>query len=140
MDNIIDALEQRPLFFPCLFSALLLIVGIGRWPNSYYTMVYWVTMIIPTGVALICLLWRQWKWVPGLLVMALAFQPIVHISFGATIWKTFDAVGGAYMLVVALAVKKPGGAAKKETDSGLALPVAVFVLSLAFMIYAFWKL
>ncbi len=139
MDKIFDALEQRPLFFPCLFSSLLLIVGLGRWPSTYYNMVYWVTMVIPSGVALVCLIWKQWKWVPGLLVLALAFQPIFHFSFGVIIWKILDAVGGVYMLVVALAVKKPGGASKKESDS-IVMPVAVFVLSLAFMIYAFWKL
>lgn len=139
MDSIFDALEQRPLFFPCLFSSLLLLVGIGKWPSTYYTMVYWVTMIIPTGVALFCLIWKKWQWVPGLLVLAVAFQPIAHISFGVTIWKVLDAVGGAYMLVVALAIKKPGGGTRRESDS-IFLPVTVFVISLAFMIYAFWML
>ena len=140
MDKIFDALEQRPLFFPCLLSSLALLVGIGRWPSSYYTMVYWITMVVPAGVAIVCMLWKQWKWVPGLLFLALAFQPIVHLSFGVTIWKILDAVGGSYMLVVALAVKKPGGGtARRESDSVI-LPVTVFVLSLAFLVYSFWKL
>jgi hypothetical protein len=140
MDSLFDALEQRPHFFLCLFSALLLLVGLGSWPSTYYTLVYWVTMIIPSGVAIVALFWRQFVWVPGLIVLALIFNPIQHLSLGVTIWKIMDVIGGAYMLTVAMAIKKPGGAAKKESDSGLVVPVGVFALSLAFLIYALWKL
>ncbi|MSS71354.1 MAG: hypothetical protein EXS64_07675 [Candidatus Latescibacteria bacterium] len=140
MDNIFDALEQRPHFFPSLFCALLLLVGLGSWPSTYYTLVYWVTMIIPTGVAILALFWRQFVWVPGLILLAVIFNPIQHLSLGVTIWKIMDVIGGGYMLTVAIAIKKPGGAAKKESDSGLIAPVTVFVLSLAFLIYALWKL
>lgn len=140
MDSIFDALEQRPHFFPSLFCALLLLVGLGRWSTTYYTLVYWVTMIIPSGVVILALIWRQFIWVPGLIFLAVIFNPIEHFSLGVTIWKVMDVIGGGYMLTVSMAIKKPSGAVKRESDSGLVAPVTVFVLSLAFLIYALWKL
>ncbi|OGG45756.1 MAG: hypothetical protein A3F84_12195 [Candidatus Handelsmanbacteria bacterium RIFCSPLOWO2_12_FULL_64_10] len=138
MDSLFDALEQRPHFFPCLFSALLLLVGLGSWSSTYYTLVYWVTMIIPSGVALLALFWRQFVWVPGLIFLALIFNPIEHFSLGVTLWKVMDVIGGGYMLTVAVAIKKPG--AKRESSDSLIAPVTAFALSLVFLIYALWKL
>jgi len=94
--------SKRPMLFPSLFVALILLGSLGSWPYGYYVFLRWVTCATSIIFAFYAFsLDKVWvAWTLGF--VAILFNPLIPIHLSREVWLPIDIVLAVFFIVLSL--------------------------------------
>ena len=98
---------QRNALAPGILLAIALVVGTMLLDSDWYETLRFVIAVLALIVAWFALQARHWWWIPVLLVIAIAWNPVLPFDLAGQAWALAHLAAALVSLVAAVLIKAP---------------------------------
>ena len=85
-----------------IVAAAFLVLGLGRWPYDFYTIMRWVVSGVSAYAAYTSVQQSRQNWSGIFVVLALAFNPVFPVHLSRDTWAPIDVLAAVILLVSAV--------------------------------------
>jgi hypothetical protein len=96
---------QRNAFAPSILAAIACLAGISLLTHDYYFAVRFVIAILAIIVAWFAVQAKQWWWVPVMLAIAVAWNPVYPFGFAGPWWVGAHVVAAATFIAAGALIR-----------------------------------
>ena len=94
-----------PALAPGLLGAITLMVGLALLDIDAFTIIRFVVSILAVIVCVFVVRSRSWWWLPGLVAIAVVWNPVLVIELHGQGWVSFQFVAALYFVIVGVMTK-----------------------------------
>ena len=97
--------RRRTAIIPAVLAVIALMAGLALIGTDVYLVIRFVVSIFTLIVAVFAWQAKQWWWIPGLVGVAVLWNPVFPIELEAGLWVILQFVAAVYLLVVGALVR-----------------------------------